>query len=211
MGRIIVHIGAPRTGTTVLQKNLFPNACKNIIYSKRAYASSARITNKKNSTFTKNQYKYETLLKSCRNDINNISPSTFTTELLVEPSVMASNTLSRENDKSVFNSICEAVRILQSSWGGKKSILISSERLCDTSASLYSCSFHRYTDKFMPWQTLCESITAGGETTPEVVLTLRSPLPYLRSKYLRTFLQRRSMKGERDLSQNYTKASHSRK
>ena len=99
MGRIIVHIGAPRTGTTVLQKNLFPNACKNIIYSKRAYGSSARITNKKIQPYQE-PIKYETLLKSCRNDIKNISPSTFTTELLVEPSVMASNTLSRKTTRA---------------------------------------------------------------------------------------------------------------
>ena len=201
MGRIIVHIGAPRTGTTVLQKNLFPNACKNIIYSKRAYASSARITNKKNSTFTKNQYKYETLLKSCRNDINNISPSTFTTELLVEPSVMASNTLSGENDKSVFNSICEAIGILQSHLSKtKKSILISSERLCDTSASLFSYSSHKWADQFMPWQTLCEAIKIVSDASPQITICLRSPIPYLRSKYIRTFFQRRSTKRERDLS-----------
>ena len=188
MSRIIVHIGAPRTGTTVLQKSLFPLACRNIIYSKRAYASSVLITNRDNSTFVENQQKYSNLLKSCRDNIDNISPSTFTTELLVEPSIMASNPLSRGNDERLFSSICEAVGILQSHLSKtKKSILISSERLCDTSASLFSYSSHKWADQFMPWQTLCEAIKIVSEASPQITICLRSPIPYLRSKYIRTF------------------------
>lgn len=201
MGRIIIHIGAPRTGTTVLQKSLFPLAHKNIIYSKRAYASSGRITNQEKSTTSHDQQKYDELIKSAINNINDVPPSTFATQLLIEPCTLASYTVSDQNKIGILNTIHKAIEILRNlSNKENKPILISSERLCDTTASLFCHSSHKWADQFMPWQTLCEVIKVGSESIPEISVSLRSPIPYLRSKYLRTFIQRRKMKDERDLS-----------
>ena len=55
MTQLVIHLGTPRTGITVLQKHLFSRAVSNIIYSKRAYKPSGRVTDKERSTFTKEQ------------------------------------------------------------------------------------------------------------------------------------------------------------
>lgn len=45
MKEMIIHIGTPRTGTTVLQKSLFPKAKSHHVFQKRPYSTTGDLIN----------------------------------------------------------------------------------------------------------------------------------------------------------------------
>ena len=140
---IIIHPGAPRTGTTVLQKHLFPKAKKTIIYSKRAYKSSGKTTDKEKAISKDNIAESKKLIKLAETSIDSVSPEVFATEIIIKNSLMASN--NERRGKENFALLCKAMKILgKLSEEKQQNVLISSERLCDTTASLFGYSSHQW-------------------------------------------------------------------
>ena len=77
---------------------------------------------------------------------------------------------------------------------------MSSEKLCETSDSFACYSNHSKYDWTFNYIPICEAICEACQEQALISICLREPISYLRSKYLRTFIQRRSMRGERDLT-----------
>lgn len=122
----------------------------------------------------------------------------FAQNLLFSPFVgYANNSPSIEHVKIVK----DAIKFLKSTYSMNSTFLISSERLCDTTASLFCFSDHKkpYTDNQFPVYNLCRIIGLVEGVLPSVFVVMREPIDYLRSKYMRTVFQREEM-GERFLT-----------
>ena len=196
---IYIHIGAPRTATTTLQKHVFPKLKNTYLYSKLAYETSG-ISSRESTAIAENANEYS--LDSIRKDfsrVNNNSDRTdFLRRYIINPSLYSSQEGSEGNnqDKQI-KILASAVKLLCSS--GKDS-LISSERLCDSSASLYCFSAHQGgVKRCLPVHPLCQAINNAG-ATPLINICLREPIQYLRSKYLRTCILRKDHLNQRELS-----------
>lgn len=71
-----------------------------------------------------------------------------------------------------------------------RTIFFSSEKLCDTSASLQGDSHHSKTDAIFGVHSLSHIYSETIKKKVNICLCLREPIKYLRSKYLRTVVQR---------------------
>jgi len=192
MKKIIIHIGAPRTGTTVLQRSLFCLAKNHLVFQKKPYKMSGE--------------RVGSSAKILLNELHNIDPevnsTSFFNRFLIMPAQYASRNPDLNNAHEEYFVVLQAVARKLASLREKsqKSILMSSERLCDTSSSLVCNSRHLGLDWIFGYITICSAISQALNERAHIVVCLREPIQYLRSKYLRTFLQRRAMKGVRYLS-----------
>ena len=84
-----------------------------------------------------------------------------------------------------------------------RTILFSSEKLCDTSASLQGNSHHSKTDTMFGVHSLSHIYSEASRRKANICLCLREPIEYLRSKYLRTAAQRRSTKSRQLSASEY--------
>ena len=192
MSRFILYIGAPRTGTTVLQKHLFPRAKNHNIFSKNAYSSSGTTINQARSLGGANEKSLEQAITALEK--GNLSREKIFNSAIMDPIIHAGIT---RQEKSI-RLLAKSIELIAKQTSGTS--LISSERLCDTSASYACYSDHRSYEKEFLYIQLAEAIKLATSETCRLIVCLRSPISYLRSKYLRTFAQRQKMKGERDLS-----------
>ena len=194
-----IHIGAPRTGTTTLQKHLFPKIINQTTFTKTAYAGSAlqeKNTNKMQGG-TPAQLLKE--IESSRREFKNKKNATdYLKRVIIPSSIYCSHDPRDSNNKEEYSPVLH--KAVQSIAQENPEFFISSERLCDTSASLECTSTHKGNiRRTFPIFALCEALSSNAISTC-ICLSLRSPIPYLRSKYLRTFWQRRRTLGMRDLS-----------
>ena len=187
-----MYIGAPRTGTTALQKHLFPKAKHHNIFSKNAYSSSGTTINQARSLGGANKKSIEQASKALEE--NSLSREEIFNSAIMNPVIHAGIT----RQKKSIRLLAKSIRLIANQTCSTS--LISSERLCDTSASYACYSDHRSFEKEFLYIQLAEAIKLATSETCRLIVCLRSPISYLRSKYLRTFAQRRKMKGERDLS-----------
>jgi DNA primase catalytic subunit len=181
--QLIFHIGASRTGTTTLQKQLLTKSLKNTAaFSKSPYRPSCK-------TGAKSEERASSLIKDMSNDakINEIKK-----EAIFEAFALASTKLSIDRNRNTFQN-CLRLSILKASNTGKLTTLISSERLSETVASVNGDSRHISTKEELPIYSACTSAKSLN-ITPLITLTLRHPIHYLRSKFIRTCLQRHQMK-----------------
>lgn len=81
----------------------------------------------------------------------------------------------------------------------KKQILFSSERLCDSTASLQGDSAHTRVDTQFGVHSLAAAANKVLRSSCKISLCLRHPISYMRSKYIRTKIHRKNL-GIRDLS-----------
>ena len=173
---LIVHIGTPRTGTTTLQKHLFKLSKNNNILSKRAYKASTK----------------EALPGILENDLskhNLEGKEKIFNSIVFNALKLSVDSTREENDSAIREWIGNARRI-----SARQAILLSTERFCDCSASLNGESeIGPGEDKQFPIHSLCQSALKGNNQIL-ITLCLRTPLPYLRSKYIRTALQRSRQK-----------------
>ena len=192
MNSLIIHIGAPRTGTTVIQKHLLNKSRTHFVLSKNAHESSGEIKNLVEQKTVVDEESTLNYLKSATKNIELLSKRDILNKLIVEPCLHG-------RTKSQATILSKTLRLLAEKKD--KKILISTERLMDTSASFACLSRHREqdTDHQFPVYFLCNIATRIGES-PKITVCLREPIRYLRSKYLRTFIQRRLMQRQRDLS-----------
>ena len=163
--QFIIHPGCPRTGTTTLQKDVFKNARNTLILQKKPYES----------TFTKRQL----------SGALEIEHDTFSQ--IIEYCRQASIP-SREINSSF------AIRTINDICAKHENILLSTERLVDTGASLSCLSTHRKNiTHIYPIYPLIEIIKKAGQI-PLISICLRDSIQYLKSKYMRTVVQRQAIK-----------------
>ena len=195
----IIHIGAPRNGTTTLQKHLFPKIVNQKIFSKAAYAGSAK--HEKNTNIMQSGTPKQLLqeIEFLTQSLNNEDVARkYLSRLIMPASIHCSQDPRDSNNKEEYSPVLS--KAIQSIAQNYKNFFISSERLCDTSASLECTSVHDGNiRRVFPIYSLCEFLSKNSIKAC-ITLSLRKPIPYLRSKYLRTFLQRRMTSGMRDLS-----------
>ena len=190
----------PRTGTTVLQKHLFPKAKNHLVFQKQPY----------NKTSGKS---LDTSLSvagaSAKHLVNQLSsvdpkedPATFFYRFMLTPAGYAAENPKIDTYRQVFTPILIEVikKLARLGQSEGKSIFISSERLCDNSASFLCDSRHTRFDWEFLYIPICNAISRATPGQALISTCFREPIKYLRSKYFRTFIQRRSMKSYRDLS-----------
>ena len=183
MTQIIIHIGAPRTGTTVLQKHLFPQAKGVHIVSKKAYEASHLVGNKSKPGIAFSN------AQDLRQILINADPNK--DKLLYFRAMMtALGGISRNKPPKEFEELVEISLSRIANIFHAKPVLISSERLSDNSASLRGDSRHTKTDTQFGVYSLAATATKALKTSCKIVLCLRHPIEYLRSKYIRTTIQR---------------------
>ena len=187
MSQTIIHIGAPRTGTTVIQKSLFKKAKKHIILTKKPFSSSSGGATRREQ------------IASTRKLLDIQNPSEINSqniELFNMLYICCRETASASPNPHCQEALNHIATVLSKS---SSTVVISSERFADTYASLNCFSNHAPdSNSCLPLHPLCKSIM-DAHTQPLISVCLREPVGYLRSKYLRTVMQRRSIQ-ERDLS-----------
>ncbi len=201
MSRIVIHIGAPRTGTTVLQKNILPKCKHHLVFMKRAFSSSGK-TVSQDKTFLIGAPPEELIESLSGTDPKN-DPINFFNDFIATPAILGSRNQSLSRNNRLYSLILEKaiLKVSKASTDTDKSILISSERLMDTGASLVCKTSHdQASDCNFGYKIICKAISQSLKIEPLIIACLREPIGYLRSKYLRTFVQRRAMKSHRDLS-----------
>ena len=179
---IMIHIGLPRTGTTVLQKHLFPNCKNTFVVSKKAYASSGNIRDHRNPLIgltTKEELRLSLEMRG----IEKAQITDFYVKYILTPLADISN---NKRDPEVENLICTAVTRLKN-ISKHQDLLFSSERICDCSASLRGDSIHNSVDEEFLLYSLARVCTNVGRQYPLVMACFREPISYLRSKYIRTW------------------------
>ena len=187
VNQIIIHIGAPRTGTTVIQKSLLKEAKKHIVLTKKPFSSSSGgATRQAQITGTRKLLDIKNLSEVNKHDIKLFN-------MIYTCCRETASTTPNPNCQLALNHIATVLS------GSSSPIIMSSERLADTYASLNCFSNHvADSNSCFPLLPLCKSIT-DAHAQPLISACLREPFRYLRSKYLRTVIQRRSIK-QRDLS-----------
>ena len=189
MPTVAIHIGAPRTGTTTLQKNIFNLSQNHTIIQKKPYASSG------NSAKANAQTQADKLYIAKMLDSPEGRENIFRENIMLPAVKLAVDPSSTQFTRSLLSA---ATQIVGST---SKQVLISSERLCDTSASLNGDSRHdQGGDKCFGIIPLSLTLKQAN-LTPLIITCLRSPIPYLRSKWSRTTIQRK-MQNLRQIAPN---------
>ena len=177
---VVFHIGCPRTGTTSLQKNIFTRSKANYFISKNAYSSSA----KNKSGIVDNNFLQST---------NTTDISRLNSKEIFDQVFFCSLKLSRHlTRKEHAYRLVSLVNQCENKLPGQ--IVISSERFCDCSASLRGDSKHKdNSDTIFAIFGALSALQAHSNTSSQVILCLREPIQYIRSKYTRTAMQRKAM------------------
>ena len=181
---LILHIGCPRTGTTSLQKNLFKLGKETLFISKKSYGSSGNLNpnavGKLDNTFPNPKQHSQ----SEEQEKEELFKQIFFCALKL--SVDARRVHISEKLIQITNKL-----LLKA---GSRQLVISSERFSDCSASLVGNSKHDENgDKVFAVYSILKAL--NDYKKPGIVtVCMRSPIQYLRSKYLRTSIERRQRK-----------------
>ena len=180
MTQFIIHIGAPRTGTTVLQKHIFPQLRTTLGLIKRPFQTSLG-----GPETLEQKFEVKPLNQFTTNEKHS----------LLESQIMPGSIYTEEGAKE---KTIDLIKHLTEQREIQK-ILISSELLCDNHASLNCYSKHQagLSKKFYIYNLI--QLFSKVSIVPIIAVCLRDPIPYLASKYLRTVVQRENG-GERFLS-----------
>ncbi len=194
MDDIVFHVGAPRTATTVLQKYVFPSSKHYFCLSKNPFGGSGLVDKKASLV---NEYTHDFIGSILRDeaiiDEEKINFFKFAFGLL--PLKMATFPESKELGLMFRKAL---IRVSRSAYDFEGA-LVSTERFVDTSASLNGDSMHQSkSDQSFPVYQVLRRASEFGFSS-RVLVVLRDPLEYLRSKYCRTCFQRRSS-GSRHIS-----------
>ena len=183
MREVVIHPGLPRTGTTVLQKHVFPRAERSLLLSK-AYGEKSIL-----HPFTLRDLK--NLIGSVDGGAVCITSSLAVRRQLFRAIFTACFSLAVDSTRIEVQRLLQELLQLVSRGGDKEHVVISSERLVDTYSSLNGASKQKG-EKVFPVFVLISNMRAIG-IEPRVLVCLRDPLSYLRSKYLRTLGQRHAI------------------
>ena len=183
---LIINIGCPRTATTTIQAYLLKRTNRHYVLTKTPFTSDNFLAKDGVASFSPNGIKSFTNnlsdlgVESTRNDVSGAI------RLLCIASV-SSDLKTRNIFQPLLQNLLE--KILSTST---KKLLIHDERLCDCAASLMGNSRHGDDTMFAIYALISTLIRL--QQTPLVVACLRDPIKYLRSKYIRTFYQRKGAK-----------------
>ena len=198
----VIHIGTPRTGTTVLQKHLFPKSKNYFLVQKNAYASTGRILDKGKGIAGGSLGEILSQMQSLEVPLSPGQATDFLNNLLF-PSICipfdpARRLRLQDAQKSALSLGIQL--LMQTSDALSKTVFLSTERLCDTSASLRGNSKPSPShESEFPLYALLRGIKEFSGDQAKLTLCLRDPVRYLRSKYIRTYFMRRHF-NERDLT-----------
>lgn len=186
----------------MLQKHLFPKSKNYFVVQKRAYASTGNLIDKEQGIAGGDLRQCILQLQSLKVPISADQATDFLNNLLIPSVIIPSDPvkrLSRQDLQRRALSLC-IKRLLQTSSSLSKSILMSTERLCDSAASLMGDSRHSpdYEAEFLLY-ALVRAIKEFSSDQAKLTLCLRDPIKYLRSKYIRTYFMRRQCR-ERELA-----------
>ena len=149
MKQILLHIGAPRTGTTVIQKHAL-HRLKNTLYiSKKPYSGGAPRSTDKSLTSTYNLRELKNLqsFPSLHMTEDNNNSMEILLSLTQALGFAVANKL--EEQEVLNRKLVEMVNSI-SRFPNCDQILISLERLCDTTASLMCMSTHgKYSQRLL--------------------------------------------------------------
>lgn len=182
--KLIINIGAPRTGTTTIQAHALKLIKRNHAMAKRPGTSDNFLT--KNGKWKLSGKQIIDFTRS----ITTLDKRGLGHEISGAIRILAiASSPIRKSEKYVPS---ELLKILISRMQkiSSMSILIHDERLCDCGASLDGNSTHKVDTRFAIYPLL--SVLTSLNIEPLITLCMRNPIPYLRSKYLRTFLIRKS-------------------
>lgn len=202
MTSIVIHIGLPRTGTTVLQKHMTSVLSNHIVIQKRPYQGSGSLSNVKPWLVEGNPSELMEKLSFLRPIPENISTVDFFNSCIATPAIASSQDPALTSGWATYFPVLRKAfqLVLKTLEGVQKDCFITSERFSDTSSSLVCLSSHGSYDSIMPIFRICDAISTSMLLMPKVSVCFREPISYLRSKYLRTCLQRSSMDNHRHLS-----------
>ncbi len=188
--RFFIHIGAPRTGTTVLQKHLFQNCRNKLVFSK--IGTSGEMVEGKRGIGGGDPNLYYKYVKSLSPG-DKIDNFFFARRILFTTSSFLAHNPKIRNSRRIFTPIMDSgIAFLEKHSNKlKKDIFISSERLCETDSSFVCNSIHSKFEWEFSIFPLCRRIQIVTNNLPMIIVVMRDPFPYLRSKYLRTTIQRR--------------------
>lgn len=180
MKSIVIHVGAPRTATTVIQKHLLRLCSKALVLSKKPFASSS---GDKSRAEQIQDVKRLLGLKS----LSGLDDAALTG--IFNLLYICCRELSCQEPKGMcIKPLDHVVRILSLH---NTNILISSERLLNTHASVDCLSSHRHgSDNRYPLYALINALRKA-EVIPLISVCLRNPVEHLRSRYCRNLIQRK--------------------
>lgn len=176
----VLHVGPSRTGTTVLQKHLFPKAEKHLFLTKRPYTSSAGKWASRMFEIPEVVREVDLLLSSETCDLSEMAP-----DLILPLCFMAAYSRNPLLEKKLKEVLTWLMTRYSSSF---HSICISSEMLSETENSLNALT-EPVLGKF-PINYLSRVFASVSGVAPAVLACLRDPIPHLASKYLRCVKQR---------------------
>ena len=175
MNAFVIHIGAPRTGTTVIQKSLLPRAKCHLLFQKQAYGPSGESINIETPYLAESNPEK---LAAQLNVINPVDdPTAFFNRFIVNPASGASHNPSVDDQRQRYYPILvEAMRKLgKCGEKSSKTIVMSSEKLCETSASLACYSSHSKYGWNFSYIPICDAIRKVCQEQALISVCLESP------------------------------------
>ena len=202
MVSIVLHIGLPRTGTTVIQKYMTSALSQHLVIQKNPFHGSGNASVEKPWLVQAGPSELLERLSLLSPIPENISSVGFFNSCIASPAIGASQDPAVTSGRATyFPILCKAFELVSKTLEGvQKDCFITSERFSDTSSSLVCWSSHGSYDSTMPIFKICDAVSQATRLTPKVSVCFREPISYLRSKYLRTCLQRHAMGNQRHLS-----------
>ena len=187
MNQIIIHIGLSRTGTTTIQKHALKHCKKCYVFTKIPFTSKGKFTNGGGSPQGDSREIKELLgsISSLNSEQTRRDISNALTILSLGASNM--NTKHKEAVSRMLDQVLQKICTISD-----KTIYISNERYSENTATLNGNSTHT-NDTCFSIIALLSSLSRLG-ITPLVTVCMREPLTYLRSKYLRTVVQRQNLR-----------------
>ncbi|MBL6739606.1 MAG: hypothetical protein ISP81_05655 [Synechococcus sp. BS301-5m-G54] len=182
--RVKIHVGVSRTGTTVLQRHVFPELRNHLVFAKKPFTSS--ISSLPVGWDSRLQFVDHCLQKPLQ--LRSSSERHHLAGKILFPVAIAA---SRQDsaDQSVFRQhlSCVVRQMIEESQRDGRRLLISSERLAQTNFSIWAKkrNFSKSVVTTFPVYELCRAFLDASGQKPEVIVVLREPISYLRSNYIR--------------------------
>ena len=180
---LIIHVGAPRTGSTVLQKNIFKESENTTIISKNPFEGGVPEQTNQKGTTSYNPKSFLSTEEKLVPKKNSNNAYIFSRILALTQSTAFANTLGQIELQQILESKLNAAIEQCINSSPTKEILISSERLLNTTGSVLCNSNVGKSETEFNIFTLVKSIK--NRTRPLITICLRDPIPHLMSRYFR--------------------------
>jgi len=182
--QVKIHIGVSRTGTTVLQRHVFPELTNHIVFSKKPFRSS--VSSLPSGWDSRLQF-VDHCLRTPLKARSSAGRKRFAGRILFPVAIGASRQGHR--DQALFRQQLRSAarQMLDVSKRDGRSLLISSERLAQTNFYIWARKrdFSKSIVTTFPVYELCRAFFDVSGQKPQVIVVLREPISFLRSNYIR--------------------------